>query len=113
MNARDGLERIRERLIENAAHHDTLALVDTMIDRASVPGAERAQASQAQLVRMLIRTPVSTNNFSVYNDLVRLEAEVTEAAAQRAAAAEAEADRPLPKSKKYYKQLKDREKREA
>ncbi len=113
MNARDGLERIRERLVENDAHPDTLSLIDTMISRASAPGAERAQASQAQLVRMLVRSPVATNNFNVYNDLVRLEAEVTEAAAQRAASAEAEADRPMPKSKKYYKQLKEREKREA
>ncbi|HAX24523.1 MAG TPA: hypothetical protein PLR44_01580 [Thermomicrobiales bacterium] len=113
MNARDGLERIRERLIANAADPDTLSLLDTMISRASAPGAERAQATQSQLVRMLVRSPVATNNFHVYNDLVRLEAEVNEVAAQRAAAAEAEADKPVPKSKKYYKQLKEREKREA
>jgi len=111
MNARDGLERIRERLVENAAHPDTMALLDEMIKRASAPGAERAQASQSQLVRMLTRTPAATNNFEVYNDLVRLEAEVNEAAARRAAEVEAEADRPVPKSKKYYKQLKGREKR--
>ncbi|MCO5175520.1 MAG: hypothetical protein M9890_00850 [Thermomicrobiales bacterium] len=113
MNARDGLERIRERLVESAAHPDTVALLDEMIKRASVPGAERAQASQAQLVRMLTRTPAATNNFEVYNDLVRLEAEVEETAARRAAEVAAEADRPVPKSKKYYKQLKDREKRGA
>jgi len=111
MNARDGLERIRERLVENAAHPDTMALLDEMIKRTSAPGAERTQASQSQLVRMLTRTPAATNNFEVYNDLVRLEAEVNEAAARRAAEVEAEADRPVPKSKKYYKQLKDREKR--
>lgn len=113
MNARDGLERIRERLVANDAHPDTLSLLDTMIARASAPGAERAQASQSQLVRMLVRTPVATNNFTVYNDLVRLEAEVNEAAAQRAAEAESEANRPLPKSKKFYKQQKERDRRGA
>ena len=113
MNARDGLERIRERLIANAADPDTLSLLDTMISPASAPGAERAQATQSQLVRMLVRSPVATRYFHVYHVLVRLEAEVNEVAAQRAAAAEAEADKPVPKSKKYYKQLKEREKREA
>jgi hypothetical protein len=111
MNARDGLERIRDRLVDNDAHPDTLKLLDVMISRASAPGTERAQASQSQLIRMLARTPVATNNFTVYNDLVRLEAEVQEATAQHRAEAQAEADKPIPKSKKYYKQIKEREKR--
>ncbi len=113
MNARDGLERIRERLLDTGAQDATLALVDTMITNASKPGAERAQASQLQLVRMLARTPVVTNNYAVYNDLVKLEAEMSELVERRRAEAEAEADRPMPKSKKYYKQLKEKEKRGA
>ena len=113
MNARDGLQRIRERLVDNDAHPDTLKLVDTLITRASVPGAEKAQASQSQLIRMLTRTPIATNNFTVYNDLVKLEAEVEEVAARRAAESEAEANRPVPKSKKFYKQQREREKREV
>jgi hypothetical protein len=108
MNARDGLERIRERLVENRARPDTLKLVDTMIDRASAPGADRAQASQAQLIRLLMRTPAANSNNDVYNDLTRIEAEVTEVAQRRAAEAEAEANKPIPKSKKYYKQLKEK-----
>ncbi len=111
MNVRDGLERIRERLVENGAKAETLNLVDTMIDRASEPGSERAQASQSQLVRMLLRTPAARDNYVIYNDLAKLEEEVVEAAARRAAEAQAEADRPLPKSKKYYKQLKEKQKR--
>jgi hypothetical protein len=111
MNARDGLERIRERLVENGARPETLDYVDTMIDRASAPEMARVQSSQTQLVRMLTRTPVARDNFAIYNDLVKLEEEVNEAAVRRAAAAAAEADRPLPKSKKYYKQLKEKEKR--
>jgi hypothetical protein len=108
VNARDGLERIRERLVEYDARPETLKLVDTMIDRASAPGADRAQASLAQLVRLLMRTPVANSNTAVYNDLTRVEADVTETAARRAAEAEAEANRPIPKSKKYYKELKQK-----
>jgi hypothetical protein len=111
MNAREGLERIRQRLDDNGASAETLRYVDTMIVRASSPEMERAQASQTQLIRMLTRTPVARDNFTIYNDLVKLEEEVTAAAARRAAEVQAEADRPLPKSKKYYKQLKERDKR--
>jgi len=113
MNAAEGLERIRERLDANGARPETLNLVDTMITRASAPGSERAQATMAQLVRLLIRTPVANSNVGVYDDLVRLEAELQDAAARRAAEAAAEADKPLPKSKKFYKQQKEKAKREA
>ncbi|CAN5182371.1 hypothetical protein BH20CHL1_BH20CHL1_01270 [soil metagenome] len=109
MNAREGLERIRERLYEYDARTETLDLVDTMIKRASVPGAEKAQASMSQLVRMLTRTPVANQNVNVYNDLVRLEEELDVASSRRRAEAEAEEAKPLPKSKKYYKDLKAKE----
>lgn len=109
MNAREGLERIRDRLYEHDARTETLGLVDTMIKRASVPGADRAQASMSQLVRMLARTPVANQNVEVYNDLVRLEEELESSNARRRAEIEAEEAKPLPKSKKYYKQLKAKE----
>lgn len=111
MNARDGLERIRERLVLNGAMPETLHYVDTMIDRASDPQMANVQSSQSQLMRMLTRTPVARDNFTIYNDLVKLEEEVNEASVRRAAAAAAEADKPIPKSKKYYKDLKAKEKR--
>lgn|SRR5690606_14074353 len=109
MNAREGLERIRERLYEHDARNETLSLVDTMIKRASVPGADRAQASMSQLVRMLMRTPVANQNVEVYNDLARLEEEVESASAQRRAELDAEEAKPLPKSRKFYKQQKAKE----
>jgi hypothetical protein len=109
MNAREGLERIRDRLYEHDARMETLALVDTMIKRASVPGADKAQASMSQLVRMLTRTPVANQNVEVYNDLVRLEEELETATAQRRAEIEAEEAKPIPKSKKFYKQQKAKE----
>jgi hypothetical protein len=84
-----------------------------MVKRAAVPGAERAQASLSQLVRMLARTPVANNDVGVYDDLVGLQDELESVSADRAAQAAAEANRPIPKSKKFYKQKKEQEKRAA
>lgn len=109
MNAREGLERIRDRLYEHDARNETLSLVDMMIKRASVPGADKAQASMSQLVRMLMRTPVANQNVEVYNDLARVEEELESATAQRRAELAAEEARPLPKSRKFYKQQKAKE----
>ncbi len=113
MNVRDGLIQIRTRLVERGARPATLQLVDDMTKRASVPGAERAQGSMAQLVRMLARTPVANADVGVYDDLVGLQDELEGEAAVRAAEVAAEEAKPLPKSKKYYRQLKEREQKQA
>lgn len=110
MNAQQGLTIIRERLVEREARPETLQLVDTMIKRASVPGADKAQATLSQLVRLLARSPAANNNIGIYDDLVQLQDELEANANRRVAEAEAEAAKPVPKSKKYYKQLKEREK---
>lgn len=109
MNVRDGLIQIRERLYERDARNETLELVDTMIKRASAPGADRASASLVQLVGLLARTPVANANIRVYDELMELQDDLEANAAQRATAAAAEAARPIPKSKKYYRQRKERE----
>ena len=112
MNVLDGLQHIRERLVENDAEAATLATVDLFIKRASLPAAKNATVnSQLQLVRMLMRTPDSNTNVRVYNDLVRLEEEMEAGAAQAQAKREAEDARPVPKTKKFYKEQKEREKK--
>ena len=113
MNAHDGLLIIRDRLSARGARPETMQLVDAMTKRAAVPGAEKAQASLSQLVRMLARTPVANSNVGVYDDLVGLQDELEAASAGRAAQAAAEASRPIPKSKKFYKKQKEQEKRAA
>ena len=113
MNAHDGLLMIRERLVARDARPATLQLVDAMVKRAAVPGAEKAQASLSQLVRMLARTPVANSDVGVYDDLVGLQDELEAVSAGRAAQAAEEANRPIPKSKKFYKQRKEQEKRAA
>ena len=112
MNVLDGLQHIRERLVENDAQPATLATVDLFIKRAALPAAKNATVnSQLQLVRMLMRTPDSNTNVRVYNDLVRLEEEMEAGAAEAQARRAAEDAKPVPKTKKFYKEQKEREKK--
>lgn len=112
MNVAEGLQRIRDRLEENNARPETFKLVDTIMKTASQPGADQAQVrSLLELVRRLMRTPVANSNFVVYDDLSHLEEQMETVAAKAAEQREAEAARPMPKTKKYYKELKEREKK--
>lgn len=113
MNILNALERVRDRLENNGARPETLSLVRTIEKTASTPGADRAQVrSVTDLVRRLMRTPVANQNVGVYDDLAvleeQLEAETADLVERRA---EEEA-KPMPKSRKYYKQMKEKEERE-
>ena len=113
VNVLDGLQNIRERLVENDAEAASLATVDLFIKRASLPAAKNATVnSQLQLVRMLMRTPESNTNVRVYNDFVRLEEEMESGAADAQARRAAEDAKPVPKTKKFYKDQKEKEKKE-
>src|SRR5688500_7477226 len=110
----EGLQIIRQRLVENGATPETLSLVDTIMQRAALPAAAAASTqSLLQLVRMLARSPVASNNIAVYNDLLRLEEDLQSAAAQYHERMQAEESKPIPKTKKHYKQLKEREERKS
>lgn len=112
VNVLEGLQSIRLRLVENDAAPETLALVDAIMKRAALPAAAPAAAqSLLQLTRMLARTPVASNNITVYNDLLRLEEELQGAAQQYHERVQAEEAKPIPKTKKHYKQIKEREDR--
>jgi hypothetical protein len=112
VNVVDGLKTIRLRLEERDADQATLDLVDSIIRRASLPAAASANTnSLLQLVRMLARNPIASSNVRVYNDLVGLEEQLEGNAAAVRAIREAEAAKPVPKTKKYYKDLKEREKK--
>jgi len=112
MNVLEGLQTIRRRLEENDADPATLGLVDQIMKRAALPAAKSASSqSLIQLVRMLMRTPVSSSNVRIYNDLVRLEEEIEDASAVMRERQAIEDAKPVPKTKKYYKELKEREKK--
>ncbi len=112
MNLLYGLERIEERLVENKARAGTFKLVDAIRKTANRPGAEQAQVrSLVELVRRLMRTPVANADVGVYDDLAVLEEQLVEASAQANAEREAIESRPMPKSKKYYRSLREKEDR--
>lgn len=114
MNVLEGLQTIRQRLEANDASPETLTLVDSIIKRAALPAAAPASAqSLLQLVRMLARSPVAGANITVYNDLLRLEEQLQTAGQEYHERVAAEAAKPLPKTKKFYKQAKEREQRRS
>ena len=114
MNVLEGLQSIRERLIDNDADPATLALVDAIMKRAALPAAAPASAqSLLQLVRMLARSPVANNNITVYNDLLRLEEELQSAGAAYHERIAAEDAKPVPKTKKFYRQQREREQKQS
>ncbi len=109
VNVLEGLQIIRQRLVENGATPETLTLVDTIMQRAALPAAASASTqSLLQLARMLARSPVASNNMAVYNDLMRLEEELQSAAERYHERVQAEEAKPIPKTKKHYKELKER-----
>jgi hypothetical protein len=113
MNVTEGLKLIRQRLDENGADNATIAHVDQILKRASVPSVGGASAqSLLQLTRMLMRHPTAASNSSVYNDLALLEEQLESKAADSARRAAEEAAKPMPKSHKYYKELKEKKKSE-
>lgn len=111
VNVLEGLQQIRQRLLDNGAETATIQAVDQIMKRAALPAAAPAAAqSLTQLVRMLMRTPMAASNVRIYNDFVRLEEELEVATAAFKERQALEEAKPVPKTKKYYKQLKEREK---
>jgi hypothetical protein len=115
MNVADGLDRIRERLLDEGASAKTVALVDGILARAKTPSAANATAkSMSELVKMLQRTPLANNDIAVYNDLLRLEESLAASAQayreriegeERQSAAFAES-----RTKSFYKAQKEKKK---
>ena len=110
MNVTQGLQEIRERLVENQANPKSVQVVDTIMQRAALPAAQAANAgSLLQLVRMLMRSPVSNADPLVYNDFVKLEEQLERRSDEFRAMREAEDARPIPKTKKFYKDQKKKD----
>lgn len=114
MNVSEGLAVLRERLLDNDADPKTIALVDGIARRAALPNAQGASASLIQLARMLARSPAAANDITVYNDLLKLEEQLEAGAAAYRARQDSEERQAEAhaqnRSKKYYRDLKEREK---
>jgi hypothetical protein len=110
MNVKEGLQEIRTRLMENGASEKSIQTVDGVLKRASLPAAQSASAtSMLQLVRMLMRSPAANADPEVYDDFVQLESVLEDRATVTRAAREAEDAKPLPKSRKFYKEQKKKQ----
>lgn len=112
MNVQEGLTEIRARLQQNGASATSVQVVDMILQRAALPAASSASAqSLLQLTRMLMRTPVANSDPVVYNDFVRIEEDLERRSSEFRAQREAEDAKPLPKSRKFYKEQKEAERR--
>lgn len=111
MDVKQGLMQIRTMLVENRADKETVKMVDLITQRASLPAAAGAHAdSVLQLVRMLMRNPVSAGSPNVYNDLVKVESQLESQAEEFRGMREEDERIANAKPKSYYKALKEKEK---
>lgn len=111
MDVKQGLMQIRELLMENRADKETVKMVDLIAQRASLPAASGAHAdSVLQLVRMLMRNPVSAANVTVYNDLVKVESQLENQAEEYREFRDQEERIANAKPKSYYRELKKKQK---
>lgn len=111
MDVKQGLMQIRALLVENRADKETVKMVDLITQRASLPAAAGAHAdSVLQLVRMLMRNPVSAANVTVYNDLVKVESQLENQANEFREVREEEERIANAKPKSYYRELKKKQK---
>lgn len=110
MDVKQGLMQIRALLVENRADKETVKMVDLITQRASLPAAAGAHAdSVLQLVRMLMRNPVSAANVTVYNDLVKVESQLEAQANEFREIREEEERIANAKPKSYYRDLKKKQ----
>lgn len=111
MDVKQGLMQIRELLVENRADKETVKMVDLIAQRASLPAAAGAHAdSVLQLVRMLMRNPISAAKTEVYNDLVKVEAQLEQRAEEFRGMRDEEERIANAKPKSYYRELKKKQK---
>ena len=112
MDVKQGLMQIRTMLVENRADKETVKMVDLIAQRASLPAAAGAHAdSIMQLVRMLMRNPVSAGNSTVYNDLVKVESQLEAEAEEFRSMREEEERIANAKPKSFYKAQKEAKKK--
>jgi hypothetical protein len=116
MNLYEQLLVVRERLEGIGAHDDSMDLVEKLLKRAEPAKNDKANMSQVQVLRHMLRMNEALDNYNVYNDLQELisEREEGEIRDREDAAPAAYLDierRPKPKS--FYKAKKEKEKKKS
>ena len=103
MNVAENMVRIQQRMIERRAKPQTVAMLDRYITLAERMGGNE-HVSQLKVLQRLMRAPEAASDTAIYNDLVGLEEELQVARDEREREREALDARPIPKTKKYYKE---------
>ncbi|HLJ69398.1 MAG TPA: hypothetical protein VKX16_18745 [Chloroflexota bacterium] len=104
MNIYEQLQAVKQDLERQGAKAKTLRVVDNLAARAEPQRDSGLNFTRLQVLRRVMQTPEVLNDEDVRLDLIALEGDLEEAAAQRAEAEPAyEAPTARPKLKKYYK----------
>ncbi|HEX6544052.1 MAG TPA: hypothetical protein VF040_20020 [Ktedonobacterales bacterium] len=111
MNAYEQLESIRDQLEQNGASEDSIALVDKFIKRAESERHSTTSFSQMMMLRHLLRQREAIDNYAIYNDLQEIidGIEGRRGSDDDVRPAYEDNDRH-PRSRNYYKALKEKEK---
>ena len=111
MNAYEQLEAIRDQLEQNGASEDSIELVDKFIKRAESERNSSTSFSQMMMLRHLLRQREAIDNYAIYNDLQEI---IDGLEGRRASDDDVrpayEDNERHPRSRQYYKALKEKEK---
>ena len=104
MNIYEQLQAVKGDLERQGASEATIDIVDGMIVRAESQRDSGLSFTRLQVLRRIMQMPEVLNDEDVRLDLIALEGDLEDAAAQRAETRPAyEAPVSRPKLKKYYK----------
>ncbi len=107
LNIAENMTRLQEQLVSRHAKPQTLAMVDKYITLAQRMGGNE-HTSQLRVLQRLMRAPEAAKDTTIYNDLAGLEEVLDGIRAENAREREALENRPIPKTKKFYKEQKAR-----
>ncbi len=104
MNIYEQLQGLKSDLERQGARGKTIGLLDSMLQRAESQRDSGLSFTRLQVLRRVMQMPEALNDEDVRLDLIGLEGDLEEAAAQRSTEVTAyESEDRRPKLKKYYK----------
>lgn len=103
MNIYEQLTSLRDELADRDATGKTLRIVDKAIKQAAPLADNGLSVSRLQVLRHVMRMPEVLNDEEVRLDLLGLEGDLEDQAAQRSEETPAYEAEKKPKLKKYYK----------
>jgi hypothetical protein len=107
MNAYEQLLVIRDRLENQGAHEDSIAMVDKLVKRAEPDRDSPLNVPLVQMVRHMLRQREVLDNYAIYNDLQELMGDYEDRPREERGEIEEEEHRPRPHS--YYREQKNKE----